>query len=506
MIDEISLFKEGFFKDEAISEKKVIKINLNHLQFYQKKRKQIQLKLLLLLIIKIIILQYNRIKKKMANSNMLHKQIESSIKGLEMDLDSIFDNISNFIDQQFIMDSPIKLCNPKNELSWPKIFKFHLIESEFQLMMLQIVKPLINYKIKDQLHYQLQSDEPHLKKSKQTEFTQKQELTLVQSPSSQLIQKPLTYQIINNNSFQEQKHCRVIAANKDCSIVAFSCYSQIIINEFNQGMMKEIQVLNEHRDYIYTLNFMKKSDQLISGDNGGSIIIWGISNDNLWYSSQLIKGHNNYIMCLLMNNQEDLIISSSGDNIIKFWINQGEWIFQQSITNHTDSVNQISLNDQQDKIVSCGYDNTILVIEYNHQNNRWIVIQNINVDCLGFRICFINNDLFSFQPYQGNLIDFYELKSETKKFTKSKTLIVNEGNDGWQLFPQQYIKEKQLLVSKHDKFVNFITKSQNNIFYVEQSIQFNTNCTFGLLSNDGEYFIIWDDQSQQIQIRQYGKK
>ncbi|CAD8189399.1 unnamed protein product [Paramecium pentaurelia] len=134
-------------------------------------------------------------------------------------------------------------------------------------------------------------------------------------------------------------------------------------------MLKLLQVLNEHSESIYTLYFMKKSNELISGDGDGSIIIWS-SNNNQWNCSQTIKAHNKAIRCLIMNNNKDIFISCSSDNTIKFWDKQKEWICQQTITDYTSPVYQLSLNDQQNKVISCGMDEKILIIEYSEYNKK----------------------------------------------------------------------------------------------------------------------------------------
>ncbi|CAD8213521.1 unnamed protein product [Paramecium pentaurelia] len=396
------------------------------------------------------------------------------------------------------LDQYLDLNNTKFELSLPKLNQLHLIDqSQFQSNIIQELKPLINSKIKDQVKFKLQS---HQQDQKQLIQSQQQ----IKSPSSQFNIKPFNYQLISNNPIKQLQYGRCIAINKDSSIVAIGCNDkQIKIYEFKQGMMKLIQELNEHSNCVFSLNFMQQSDQLIFGDSGGSIVIWSRNNYYQWNSSQTIKGHNYGINCLILNNNEDLIISSSSDKTIKFWIKQHEWLCQQTITDHTSSVYQISLNDQQDKDISCSSDYKILVIECSEQSKRWIVIQNINVDCQGYRLCFIKNNLFTFQPWNGNLMHVYEMNSVSKQFTKTKDITVNQGNDRWQLFPLQYIKQKQILVSKHYKYINFIRRTEKDEFKVEQSIQFNTFGIFGQLSNDGEYSITWDDLSEEIQIRKY---
>ncbi|CAD8215262.1 unnamed protein product [Paramecium octaurelia] len=426
----------------------------------------------------------------MIRDQVLDNQIEWHMNEIEKHLDQCFDNINNFIDQVFFIDSSIsKSSNPKFELTLPKIHQFQLIhQSDFQSRILQQLKPLINSKIKDECQFQQQQQ-------------QHQQSLIIQQQQSNL--KPFTYQIIKEHSIKQSEFCLAIAFNKDSSIVATGCNEQIKIYEFKQGMLKLIQVLNQHNQYVNTLNFMKKSNQIISGDQSGSILIWSSNNNTQWNCSQTIKGHINWVNCLILNYNEDIFISSSQDKTIKFWIKQNEWICQQTITDHTSYVYQISLNEQQNKLISCGADKKILVIEYSEQSQKWIVIQKINVECYGIRICFINNNLFTFQPIQGNLMHVYEMNSVSKQFLKTKDIDVNQGQEGYTLFPQQFIKQKQLLVNKHDKYVNFIRITQKDQFKLEQSIQFGHNLLFGQLSDDGQYFITWDRSNNEIQIRTY---
>ncbi|CAD8107081.1 unnamed protein product [Paramecium primaurelia] len=358
----------------------------------------------------------------------------------------------------------------------------------------------MNRQIKHQLQIQLQSNQDH-----QQQFI-KSQLSQVQQPSEQQIKsqsniKSFNYQIINHNSIQQQEYCNVVAFNKDGSILAAGCDNLINLYEFRQGMLKYNQTLNDHQDTVSTLYFMRQSNQIISGDQNGYILIWQNNNNFQWSCSQALKEHKNSINCLIMNNYEDIIISSSDDYTIKFWILENEWICSQTITDHKHCVYQLNMNEQQNKVISCGWDQLILIIEYSEYNKKWMVIQKIKVDCQGLRLCFINDNLFTFQPKKGNLMHVYEMNSVNKQFTKTKNINVNQGDDGYVLFPQQYIKSKQLLVSKHYQNVNLIRQLENDEFKVEQSIQFGSYGLFGQMSNDGEYLITWDYSSKEIQIR-----
>ncbi|CAD8213325.1 unnamed protein product [Paramecium pentaurelia] len=161
----------------------------------------------------------------------------------------------------------------------------------------------------------------------------------------------------------------------------------------------------------------------------------------------------------------------------------------------------LSLNDQQNQVISCGHDNLILIIEFSNRN--WNVIQKVKADCIGRQLCFINNNQFTFKPKSGNLMHIYEMNSVTKQFTKTKDIIINQGDDCQILFPQQYLKQKQVLTNRHDKFDNFIRKTQNGEFRLEQSILFGSNSIFGPLSDEENYLITWNDSSKEIQIRKY---
>ncbi|CAD8213107.1 unnamed protein product [Paramecium pentaurelia] len=329
-----------------------------------------------------------------------------------------------------------------------------------------------NEKLKNEIKEQLPSDI----KGKQ----QQNEMKCL----SQVNVKAFSYQIIEANSIKQQEYCWAVAINKDCSIVAAGCNKLIKIYEFQQGMLKLNQVLNQHKNNVFTLIFMKQQNQLISGDQRLILIC-------------------NWIRCIILNNNEDLFISSSDDKTIKFWVKKNQWIFQQSITDHSSYVNQLSLNEQQNQVISCGYDGLILVIEQSETNKKWIVKQKIQVDSIGYRLCFINNNLFTFQPINGNLMYLYQINSVSKQFTKSKDITINQGNEGSELFPKQFIKQKQLVVNKHCEYVHLIRFTENAEFKVEQSIQFGTNSIFGSLSDDGQYLITWDQTSYQIQIREF---
>ncbi|CAD8105171.1 unnamed protein product [Paramecium sonneborni] len=333
---------------------------------------------------------------------------------------------------------------------------------------------------------------------------QTQHLIIHSQISSQQQQqlKPFTY---NQTKVIKQKEwCRAIAINKDNSILVVACVKQIKVFDFKEEQLKQTQLLNEHSDDVRTLNFMKKSNQFISGSDDKSIIIWCMNENNQWICKLKLNGHTHYVYCLILNNNEDIIISGSGDQTIKFWIKQNEWVCSQTITDHTNDIYGLSINDQQNKVISCGCDNLILVIEQSSHNQKWNVIQKITVEQYGIRICFINDEVFTFQPKCKEQMQIYQMNSTNKQFLKTKDIMVkSEYSDDNYQFPSQYIKQKCLIICKNGQNLNLIRKKQNGDLALEQSIEFGTHIVYGQMSDDGEYLITWNNKQKKIQIRKY---
>ncbi|CAD8135856.1 unnamed protein product [Paramecium pentaurelia] len=316
--------------------------------------------------------------------------------------------------------------------------------------------------------------------------------------------QPFTFEILNQNTIRQGQYCFAIAINKDNSIVLAGCDKNIKVFEFKQGKLNQIQVLSEHQLNVLTLNFMKKSNNFISASEDKQIIIWQINQNNQWIIQQRLNGHSGQINSLLLKNDEDVIISGSSDLSIKFWNKSNGWLCQQTIKNHTESIYQLSLNQMQNKLISCSRDSQIIVMEYSQKDCIWSVMQTIKVYQYGYRLCFINDNQFTFQPIYQEQMHVFEMNSCNKQFFKTKEITVKSGSNSCDyLFPQQYIKSKCLLVNKNGQNINLIRKKENGDFMIEQTIQFGHHYIFGQLSENGEYLITWDSKSKEIQIRKY---
>ncbi|CAK81134.1 unnamed protein product, partial (macronuclear) [Paramecium tetraurelia] len=224
--------------------------------------------------------------------------------------------------------------------------------------------------------------------------------------------------------------------------------------------------------------------------------------ENQWNCQYCLNGHSSAIFCVLLNNTDDMIISGSYDKKIKFWMKQNQWLCQQTISDHSETIYSLSLNEQQNKLISCSKDSQIFII--SKLDKLWSVTQKIKVDQYGQRLCFINDNLFAFQPFCKEELYIYEMDTNSKQFRKFKEYKVKCSFERCCcLFQQQYLKSKSLLVNKNGNFVNVMRIKDNGDFVTQQSIEFNSIIIYGQLSEDGEYLITYDEGSKEIQIRKY---
>ncbi|CAD8178043.1 unnamed protein product [Paramecium pentaurelia] len=438
------------------------------------------------------------IQKRIINAQNVQKNVQECKLSLDYLLNQLIPYL-NFNIQQFQeigiskIDNMIKgLCQLEGceEILFKQLKQF--IEQIKQIIdqILKNIKNQANQKVKCNQQFQKFD-------LKQSILEQPQNESTFKANSNQF-----TFELMKQNSIKVDNYCNAFAFNKDQSIVLAGYSKDIKVFENQQGKLNQVQLLSKHTYDVLTLNFMKKTNNFVSGSRDQSIIIWQVIGNNQWNCQQILNGHSYAIFCLLLNNTDDLIISGSVDKKIKFWMKQNQWICQQTISHHTDCIYSLSLNEQQNKLISCSLDSQILIIEQSKLDKQWIVTQKIKVDQYGCRLCFINDNLFTFQPFCKDQMYIYEMDTNNKQYNKIKEIELKcDSCDCDCLFPQQYIKSKCLLVNKNGNNLNLMRKQQNGDFIIQQSIEFGSHALYGQLSDDGEYLITWDKGSKEIQIR-----
>ncbi|CAD8197729.1 unnamed protein product [Paramecium octaurelia] len=348
------------------------------------------------------------------------------------------------------------------------------------------------------------------------EFKQKPQEQKTSSHSN-----PLTYELLPNIQYYQRQYCYAQAMKQSTLLAGQD--NKIKVLQFKKGL-KLISCIQKHQNKVVTLNIFQKRDQFISGSNDSSIIIWSFNQMSSPKYLTKLKGHLDWIKCLVIRpKREDLIISGSYDKTIKIWkqpfyfltqsqnssFKQQSWICSQTIAEHKKQIEGLSINQEGNKFITCGADHLILIIE--ELETQWQIKQRIEVKEFGYRISFINNDLFAFQPRNNYLCLFY-FNPDTGLYQQNQDIQIQGGQkncDG--LFPLLYLEKYQILISKNGLNVNILkfsfTKSNDYNCKLEQVIGFRflsswDGLIYGTASHDGEYLITWDQMSKEIQIRQ----
>ncbi|CAD8146657.1 unnamed protein product [Paramecium octaurelia] len=90
----------------------------------------------------------------------------------------------------------------------------------------------------------------------------------------------------------------------------------------------------------------------------------------------------------------------------------------------------------------------------------------ITIEQYGYRLCFINDNLFTFQPGNKKYLHVYEINIINQQYSKTNQIDVkSDSNSCNYWFPQQYIKSKCLFVNRNERNVNLIKKNQNGQSY-----------------------------------------
>ncbi|CAK67029.1 unnamed protein product (macronuclear) [Paramecium tetraurelia] len=337
------------------------------------------------------------------------------------------------------------------------------------------------------------------------------------SPKSKQQQDHVTfcYQLLAQANYKHPDDCCAISISPNNNLLICSAYESIKVLQFKNGSLQYLQQINKHHENITTLNFFRRKMNFLSSSCDGSMIIWSSSLISSLKFITKLNAHSDQINCVVVtsNLQDDLIISGSFDQTIKFWSPTcslpSSWSCIQTIHEHTSLIYGLSINEDGNKLISCGYDELILVIEKSN-NNIWEVKQKIKVD-VGFRLAFITSNIFVFQPYKREQLNFYTYDQLSQQYIQSKTLsIKGSGQKCQQYFPQMFIPSKQILVSKNGHAINFImfhfissVEWECNLKYVISFDQCVNGLIFGTVSENGEFLITWDQKSEQIQIRQF---
>ncbi|CAD8198587.1 unnamed protein product [Paramecium octaurelia] len=359
------------------------------------------------------------------------------------------------------------------------------------------------------LHSMQQQQREHLMISKEVELnlqipqeTKQQEIKSTQTDTVSQSQARINYLMLQSPPIKQVDYFRSLCFTKENDLLIAGCNKSIQLYKFIWGQLELIQQLDKHDSNICSIYAMKKSKSFVSGDFNGKVIFWAIDDNKLKFQAEL-KEHTDYINQILMNKDENEMITCSDDKCIKFYTKeQHQWKCVQTLKNHQSNVNAISLNSLENTLISCGFDSLISVFVKDPLLREWQVKQTIKNDQYGYRICFIKNNHFYFQPQGQSKIQLFKKSSQSGEFEKTNEFEVTKIQSSccrW--FQMEYKEQSKLLLCKNGNCVNLFKVQDDYSLKAEQTITFETLSIYGAITSDSLYLILWDEKSKQFQIR-----
>ncbi|CAD8141124.1 unnamed protein product [Paramecium pentaurelia] len=310
--------------------------------------------------------------------------------------------------------------------------------------------------------------------------------------------KPIQYEFIKDYSINELNvKSMIFSFDSSLFIVGYSD-GKIKIFEFKSEKLFQRQELDEHQDEVDCLESMKRSNRFVSGSKDRTIIIWKILEMEQKYDIEMKINENlGTIHCLTIGIDENIIISGCGKTI-KVWNKDKDWRLQQTISENIGQVPSISLNNSQDLLIASIQICKSIQIYQQNQNKLWQVYQTIKQEEWAYNLLFITNSLFTFQVFQQymKIFIFEQPNGEFKQVNEIGTRSLKQ----YRVFPPQIIKSQSLAIYKVGNYI-YIIRHNGSIFSTETKIQLKDSEIYSTFSNDGEYLIIWDQETKTLQIR-----
>ncbi|CAD8096113.1 unnamed protein product [Paramecium sonneborni] len=303
--------------------------------------------------------------------------------------------------------------------------------------------------------------------------------------------------------------CQSISFNYLGTIMATSLNNKIKIWNFLNGKCDELTNLEGHQCYVTCLKFSNYQNTLFSSDH--LIVIWKYTQLQCWKSFETKLGHKHNILCMILNKNENSLITGGADYIIKVWSLDLENLMikeQYLLNKHQDSVLSLDLNQSQNILVSCGEDRQIIIWRKEKQN-QWYFSQIVTQSFVDFgcRLAFLTDHKFiwvsSGESGQACLNEF-EIQDENFQENQNSTIYLQNKDDlsDYGLFPIVYNQLNEILVVKHKYSIYILKLTFDRGLIIVEEIRCQDLATFGILTNDGKFLIFWQNFEKQFYIYQ----
>ncbi|CAD8207593.1 unnamed protein product [Paramecium pentaurelia] len=319
-------------------------------------------------------------------------------------------------------------------------------------------------------------------------------------------QKSFYYELKNGDPILQSQWCTAMAIDQNNEMVLMQQNGLIKCFQFKHNVLKILAIIQNPKEIVKVVMFLKNRSTFLS-TKGDSIINWPM---NLMQCCKFInkqKLHSNIINCLILNQCQNLMVSCSGDQTIKFWQQQSNlWFCQQTIIKHKQNVKGIAINQKGDQVISYGDDMYIIVMKFNYQEQIWQVQQKIKGEKRLLGLCIISDNIFTFQYELSKQLCIYTNSIKNLHFRKTQEIPITLGKY-FSYSLSKFIPQKNILINFSGSQVNLLKINQVNqnnklIYKLIQIIDFQS-INSGIISEDGQYLITWDYLSKQVNIRSY---
>ncbi|CAD8149948.1 unnamed protein product [Paramecium pentaurelia] len=298
--------------------------------------------------------------------------------------------------------------------------------------------------------------------------------------------------IKNEKENKQEDICIAIAIDYKQQIMASGCKNIIKLWNFQIGQISQITQLEGHKDLITCLIFSKKSRSLISASQDCQIRLWKQNINESWSSSQSSQEHLGCINCIIMNYSEELLFTGSSDLSIKVWkinidLNELKLLYQ--LNKHTKNIIGLTLTPNENVLASSGLDNQIIIWCKSQQES-------------GCRLSFINDNKLIWVSRSNEVMHIFQAQDGIFRENTKQKLNLNCSPMCHEQFnfPIYYNQESKIIALKN-KFHFYIIKEQlDGHFQILQSIELLSTTTYGTVTNDGRFIVLWNNVSKSYQI------
>ncbi|CAK94498.1 unnamed protein product (macronuclear) [Paramecium tetraurelia] len=445
-------------------------------------------------------------QKNISLLNCLIEQILQQKALILQSMDQMINQVNNWIDE--IKQLEIKQCSYSFIDEIDQLNKSIEIKRNIQVKEVSQLIDNINLSYETKIQNTNQLLQIHLQRTQNilrsiSSSASYQELNIIRKNNIEKIKEynQLDYQLVSEVRQQEQ--CHALAFNHNQSIMAASLNNNIVLWSFQKGQLLDKKAsLYGHQRQIKCIIFSKKKNWLFSGSEDNTIRSWKEQetwfSNSKWESRKADKTHTNWVNELLLNDQENELISCSVDQTVKIWkiqYDSNSIKFVQSLEKHQKSVLSISLNQSQQQLISWGEDKQVVLWEKNYIQ-KWqfknIVLLYNQIQGINIGVRFLMDHQIICKTSNGQ-IEIYKQTQDQYESHQVLDFDVQNSDENSQETQINYNIQTQLIVMQYKKCFYFFRNSydDNKLQQVCQPLIYESEVIFFNITNDGKYFVVF---------------